>query len=308
MLNRWTQSNKVLNRKIKAKDKTMATLEGNLTTWRIADGILKTGRGRDGDLQRDDLTGILKSVSYVEGVRGDGEKYAQVEANLEDENGDDIRVKASVGLSAVASNVTAFGFVAGLLHCKEGDDIGIFPQQAAKAHEKYGVKPTFVTIGICSGGSRYKPVKVDRDEFAGATSRDKFPHALEAFKRLPFYKEREKAGEEVDYGILHTIQEDGIFPDPFGEAVEAYKMMLGQIQASITGIKEDIDSFSLFSADTYKEFEEWYAKAKSKPMPKVLQPFAKPKKTADDDYDPFAPRVSKPKKTTDEEYDPFADE
>jgi hypothetical protein len=269
-------------RTIKETDKTMATLEGNLTTWRIADGILKTGRGREGDLQRDDLTGILKSVSYVEGVRDDGEKYAQVEANLEDENGDDIRVKASVGLSAVASNVTAFGFVAGLLHCKEGDDIGIFPQQAAKAHEKYGVKPTFVTIGICSGGSRYKPVKVDRDEFAGATSRDKFPHALEAFKRLPFYKEREKAGEEVDYAILHTIQEEGVLPDPFGEAQETYLKMLGKIQM------EDVSSFGDVSADTYKEFEEWYAKAKGKPMPKVLQPFSKPKKTTDEEYDPFA--------------------
>ena len=282
MRNRWTQSNEVLNRKIKETDKTMATLEGNLTTWRIADGILKTGRGREGDLQRDDLTGILKSVSYVEGVRDDGEKYAQVEANLEDENGDDIRVKASVGLSAVASNVTAFGFVAGLLHCKEGDDIGIFPQQAAKAHEKYGVKPTFVTIGICSGGSRYKPVKVDRDEFAGATSREKFPHALEAFKRLPFYKEREKAGEEVDYAILHTIQEEGIFPDPYGEAADTYLKMLGKIQM------EDLTSFGDVSADTYKEFEEWYAKAKGKPMPKVLQPFSKPKKTTDEEYDPFA--------------------
>jgi len=194
----------------------MATLEGNLTTWRIADGILKTGRGREGDIQRDDLTGILKSVSYVEGVRDDGEKYAQVEANLEDENGDDIRVKASVGLSAVASNVTAFGFVAGLLECKEGDDIGIFPQQAAKAHEKYGVKPTFVTIGICAGGTRYKPVKVDRDDFAGATSREKFPHALAEFKRLPFYKEREKQYPDgADIAILRQIQADGIFPDPF---------------------------------------------------------------------------------------------
>lgn len=282
---RWTQSNEGLTRKIKETDKTMATLEGNLTTWRIADGILKTGRGREGDLQRDDLTGILKSVSYVEGVRDDGEKYAQVEANLEDENGDDIRVKASVGLSAVASNVTAFGFVAGLLHCKEGDDIGIFPQQAAKAHEKYGVKPTFVTIGICSGGTRYKPVKVDRDDFPGMTSREKFPHALEAFKRLPFYKEREKAGEEVDYAILHTIQEEGIFPDPFGEAFGTYLMMLGKIA------NEVFSEYDQVSADTYKEFEEWYAKAKGKPMPKVLQPFSKP----------IMP-------TTDEEYDPFADE
>ena len=279
---RWTTRGKGRTRTIKETDKTMATLEGNLTTWRIADGILKTGRGREGDLQRDDLTGILKSVSYVEGVRDDGEKYAQVEANLEDENGDDIRVKASVGLSAVASNVTAFGFVAGLLHCKEGDDIGIFPQQAAKAHEKYGVKPTFVTIGICSGGTRYKPVKVDRDDFPGVTSREKFPHALDAFKRLPFYKEREKAGEEVDYAILYTIQEDGIFPDPFGDAQETYLKMLGKIQM------EDVNSFGDVSADTYKEFEEWYAKAKGKPMPKVLQPFSKPKKTTDEEYDPFA--------------------
>jgi hypothetical protein len=262
----------------------MATLEGNLTTWRIADGVLKTGRGRDGDRQREDITGILKSVSYVEGQKDDGEKYAQVEVNLEDEDGDDIRVKASVGLSAVASNVTAFGFVAGLLHCKEGDDIGIFPQQAQKAHEKYGVKPTFVTIGICAGGTRYKPVKVDRDDFAGATSREKFPHALAEFKRLPFYKEREKQNpdEVASYAIMLTIQEEGIFPDPFGDAFGAYLMMLGKIA------NEVFSEFEQVSADTYKEFEEWYAKAKGKPMPKVLQPFSKPKKTADEEYDPFA--------------------
>jgi hypothetical protein len=269
---------------IKQIDKTMATLEGNLTTWRIADGVLKTGRGRDGDRQREDITGILKSVSYVEGQKDDGEKYAQVEVNLEDEDGDDIRVKASVGLSAVASNVTAFGFVAGLLHCKEGDDIGIFPQQAQKAHEKYGVKPTFVTIGICAGGTRYKPVKVDRDDFAGATSREKFPHALAEFKRLPFYKEREKQNpdEVASYAIMLTIQEEGIFPDPFGDAFGAYLMMLGKIA------NEVFSEFEQVSADTYKEFEEWYAKAKGKPMPKVLQPFSKPKKTADEEYDPFA--------------------
>jgi hypothetical protein len=269
---------------IKQIDKTMATLEGNLTTWRIADGVLKTGRGRDGDRQREDITGILKSVSYVEGQKDDGEKYAQVEVNLEDEEGDDIRVKASVGLSAVASNVTAFGFVAGLLHCKEGDDIGIFPQQAQKAHEKYGVKPTFVTIGICAGGTRYKPVKVDRDDFAGATSREKFPHALAEFKRLPFYKEREKQNpdEVASYAIMLTIQEEGIFPDPFGDAFGAYLMMLGKIA------NEVFSEFEQVSADTYKEFEEWYAKAKGKPMPKVLQPFSKPKKTTDEEYDPFA--------------------
>ena len=125
-------------------------------------------------------------------------------------------------------------------------------------------------------------MKVDRKDFPGATSRDKFPHALDAFKRLPFYKEREKAGEEVDYAILHTIQEDGIFPDPFGDAQETYLKIFGKIQM------EDLTSFGDVSADTYKEFEEWYAKAKGKPIPKVLQPFSKPKKTADEEYDPFA--------------------
>jgi hypothetical protein len=269
---------------IKQNDKTMATLEGQLTTWRIADGVLKTGRGRDGDRQREDITGILKSVSYVEGQKDDGEKYAQVEVNLEDEDGDDIRVKASVGLSAVASNVTAFGFVAGLLHCKEGDDIGIFPQQAQKAHEKYGVKPTFVTIGICAGGTRYKPVKVDRDDFAGATSREKFPHALAEFKRLPFYKEREKQNPDgPDIAILRQIQADGIFPDPFGPAMPVYLKMLGKFAG------EKIEDFFDCSQETLDEFSDWYAdSAGSKPIPKALAPFVVKAKTTDDEYDPFA--------------------
>lgn len=266
---------------IKQIDKTMATLEGQLTTWRIADGVLKTGRGRDGDRQREDITGILKSVSYVEGQKDDGEKYAQVEVNLEDEDGDDIRVKASVGLSAVASNVTAFGFVAGLLHCKEGDDIGIFPQQAQKAHEKYGVKPTFVTIGICAGGTRYKPVKVDRDDFAGATSREKFPHALAEFKRLPFYKEREKQNPDgADIAILRQIQADGIFPDPFGPAMPVYLKMLGKFA------DEEFEDFFACSQETLDEFGDWYAKAKNKPVPKALAPFVVP--FGENEYDPFA--------------------
>jgi hypothetical protein len=261
----------------------MATLEGQLTTWRISDGILKTGRGREGDRQLENITGFLKSVSYFEGVKDDGEDYAQVEANLETADGEVVRVKASVGLSAVASNVTAFGFVTGLLGCQEGDDIGIFPQQANKPHPKYNIKPTFVTVGICKGGTTYRPVRVDRDNYPGETSRDKFPHALEEFKKHPAYVQREAfvAEEEVDLSVIGTIAYEMKFPDPFGEAKSVYLAMLSKFEGKTIGGYEEA------SAETLTKFSEWYDKAKDKPLPKALQPFARPKTTSEE-YDPFA--------------------
>ena len=141
-----------------------------------------------------------------------------------------------------------------------------------------------MTIGICAGGTRYKPVKVDRDDFAGATSREKFPHALAEFKRLPFYKEREKQNPDgPDIAILRQIQADGIFPDPFGPAMPVYLKMLGKFAG------EKIEDFFDCSQETLDEFSDWYAdSAGSKPIPKALAPFVVKAKTTDDEYDPFA--------------------
>jgi hypothetical protein len=261
----------------------MAILEGNTTTWRISDGILKTGRGRDGDRQLKDITGFLKSVSYFEGVKDDGEPYAQVEANLENAEGETVRVKAAVGLNANNSNVAAFGFITGLLGCQEGDDIGIFPSQATKPHEKYGVKPTFVSVGICKGGSIYRPVRVNRDDYPGATSREKFPHALDAFKKHPAYIQREayNPDAEPDISIFATISYEMILPDPFGPAESVYLAMLSKFEGSPVKAYEDI------TEETATKFAEWYERAKTKDLPKALQPYARPK-TTDAEYDPFA--------------------
>ena len=261
----------------------MAILEGNTTTWRVSDGVLKTGRGREGDRQLDNITGFLKSVSYFEGVKDDGEAYAQVEANLETADGETVRVKANVGLNEVASNVTAFGFVTGLLGCQEGDDIGIFPSQASKPHPKYNIKPTFVSVGICKGGTIYRPVRVDRDNYPGATSREKFPHALAEFKKHPAYEQREAyTGEaEADLSIFGTIAYEMIYPDPFGPAKSVYLAMLSKFEGNPVKEYEDI------SEETATKFAQWYETAKGKALPKALQPFARPK-TTDAEYDPFA--------------------
>lgn len=258
----------------------MAVLEGNLTTWRIADGVLKTGRGREGDSQKSDITGILKNFCYFEGSNDEGERYAQIEVNLEDEDGQDVRVKSSVGLQATNSNVAAAGLMMGLLKCKQGDDIGIFPELAKKAHDKYGVKPTFVKVGVCVSGDRYKPVKTDWEDFPGENSRERFPHILAAFKAHPAYKQRvRQESGDVDLSIFSEIAEEGKWADPFGEAKPVYLEAIGK------PINELYSDYSEIPGDVLAKFADYYRSSKDK-QPKALAKFA-PASKDEDEYNPF---------------------
>jgi hypothetical protein len=79
-----------------------------------------------------------------------------------------------------------------------------------------------------------------------------------------------------DIKILHQIQKDNIFPDPFGPAMPVYLTMLGKFA------DEEINDYFDCSQETLDEFGDWYAKAKNKTVPKALAPFVAVKIISDD--------------------------
>lgn len=269
----------------------MATLQGNYTTWRIASGTLKKGRESDGTLEtRDNIEGILKSVSYFEGEDDNGEAYAQVEANLEDSDGESFRVKVGIGLNPTSANVTGLHFIQGLLDCQEGDDIAFFPQ-LAKNPTKYGNKITYVTVGKCVKGDQYKPIFRKKDQFPGESSREQFKYALEAFKQHPAYKERERNLPDADLSVFGDItgkNEQGIaFPNPSIPLVKkAYLDILSKLQGGT------VTEYEQATPDTLEKLREAW-----KTAPEVPAKLAKAAKEAE----------AQAAKATDE-YDPFADE
>jgi len=102
--------------------------ETSVKAWRIADGQIIRGRGRGGEEQVPMISGTLLRVGVHEGATDDGEKYKQVECDLETVDGRE-SVKAAIGLNPTSSNVTPFMFLQGLLACKKGDVIAINPER-----------------------------------------------------------------------------------------------------------------------------------------------------------------------------------
>ena len=189
------------DRRTQLGEKAMnVTFEGTSTIWRIADGALCRGRGRGGEESIPMIVGKLTRIGHHVGQADDGETYEQVECDLETEDGN-VSVKAAIK-HGVASNVTPFMFVQGLLATRKGDLIAIKPSKSQTAHEKYGTFTTFVNVGVVDPSTmRAKAVSVPKEEFDGASSKEKLPNALERLKSHPAYAARPSKDEPADDGF-----------------------------------------------------------------------------------------------------------
>lgn len=166
------------------------TFQTTIIGWRIADGLLKRGRGREGEETLEMIDGRLLRVGVYEGVGEDGTAYKQVECDLDTEDGIQY-VKAAIGLNPQASNLTPFMFVQGLLAVDKGDWIAIAPERSKTPHEKYGTYSTFVNVGLVDPATqKARAVKIDKGEFPGDNSKEKLPHALKRLEGHSAFAER----------------------------------------------------------------------------------------------------------------------
>jgi len=256
-------------------------LENNFKSYRISEGKVKIGRIADGNLEEfAAISGHLLRVGYTEGESETGDKYAYVECDLENEDGEQIRVKSSVGLNNTASQVAPCGFAMGLLACKLNDDIGIFPTLSKTADPKYGKFSTYVNIGIVNPATgKYVQVKPDRDQFPGETSKQKWSHVLEELRMHECYAERPTKAEEntdVDLSIFSKIDTDRRWPSPFGKAKATYLQGLADM-AGIAGIYEE---YAEVPQNVVNDFAEAYTGSTFDDVPENLQPFLEDKPKA----------------------------
>lgn len=257
-------------------------LENSFKSYRISEGKVRIGRKADGTEEvLDSISGFLRRVGYHEGETETGDKYAFVECDLEDVNGDLIRVKSSVGLNSTSSNVAPVGFALGLLACKENDDIGIFPQLSKNPDPKYGKFSTYVNIGVVNPSSgKYISIKPNRDDFPGETSKQKWPHVLEALRKHECYSARptsdQESGNATDLSIFQKIDSDGVWPSPFGLAKETYLNLLSDMA------EREISEYSDLSQEEVENFKEGvldhFAENGYADIPEDLLPFVEQKK------------------------------
>lgn len=171
------------------------TFDTGITGWRIADGILKRGRGREGEATLDMIDGKLVRIGVHEGTAEDGTPYKQIECDLETEDGLQF-VKAAIGLKDTASNVTPAQFGMALLECAKGEWIAIRPKRSDQAHEKWGTYTTFVNVGIVNPETlRARQVSPDAGRFAGDSYREKLPHILKELESHPAFAARPNRDE-----------------------------------------------------------------------------------------------------------------
>jgi hypothetical protein len=257
-------------------------LENNFKSYRISEGKVKIGRVADGNLEElAAISGHLLRVGYTEGESETGDKYAYVECDLENAEGEQIRVKSSVGLNQTASQVAPCGFAMGLLACKLNDDIGIFPTLSKTADPKYGKFSTYVNIGIVNPATgKYVQVKPDRNQFPGETSKQKWPHVLEALREHECYAERpskdDESGEASDLSIFSKIDTDKRWPSPFGKAKGTYLQGLADM-AGIAGVYED---YAEVPQNVINDFATAYEGSTFDDVPENLQPFLEDKPKA----------------------------
>jgi len=261
------------------------TFDTTLTGWRIADGVLKRGRGRDGDEQLDMIDGRLLRIGVHEGTGEDGTPYKQIECDLQSDEHGTCFVKSSIGLSPTASNVTATQFGMALLECAKGEWIAIKPQRSSKAHEKYGTYTTFVNIGIVDPSSRRaREVRPDSSQFPGDSFKEKLPHVLEALKTHPAYAPRPKRDEDTGDGFSLKAENEGLnnyrtalsergWPSPDGPARAAHVELAGKVA------KKSFDDFLDVPSDIWEQMAGSVKKAKE--CPPALKAFV-------DEHDPFA--------------------
>lgn len=257
-------------------------LENSFKSYRISEGKVKIGREQNGDLEvLDSISGILKRIGYFEGEY-DGDRSAYLEADLEDADGQTIRVKVSVGLNGTASQVAPVGMALGLLGCKQYDDIAFFPSKSKNPDPKYGKYQTYVDVGyVNTATGRY--IRVDtrksREDYPGATSKEKWPHVLEAIKKHEAYAERptndDTPGQSDDLSIFTELDRCGGWPSPFGGAKPTYlKLFEGMTN-------RPIKDYSDLTANEVKEFREYVEDTFSNSgfidPPQELQPFLQQK-------------------------------
>jgi hypothetical protein len=253
-------------------------LENSSKTYRIAGGKIRIGMG-EGDEILDSIAGFITGFDIIEGTNDDGDEYKRIRCELELENGERVKVGSKIGLDGNASQITPTGFALGLLGCKEGDDIAIFPS-LSKPDPKYGKQSTYCTVGIVNPKTgRYLPVNTmdAKADYPGERMKDKLPHILEALKKHALYRDLSpvKEDEDLDLSIFGIVHAEKKWPSPFGEAGATYLKGLSKLQGST--VKEYADA----SPETIEKFTAWYESEKET-VPKSLAKFV-----VEDEYDPF---------------------
>lgn len=255
-------------------------LENSSKSYRIAGGKIRIGMG-EGDEILDSIAGFITGFDIIEGTNDDGDEYKRIRCELELEGGERVKVGSKIGLDGNASQITPAGFALGLLGCKEGDDIAIFPS-LSKPDPKYGKQSTYVTVGIINPNSgRYLPVNtMDRKaDFPGDRMKDKLPHILDELRKHALYRDLSPAkDEDEDFSIFARIDTEKKWPSPFGPAQDTYLKGLSKLQG------EAVKSYIVCNAETIEKFTHWYETEKES-VPKSLAKFVK---TTDEEYDPFA--------------------